>query len=230
MILNTEQLTDKILKSEKTRMHLYEGAVTGITPDMNRFENLYADEPKELIELVGKFSTMYPDALFTCFLITKGQSTEKGALFFQFKTPRPQADTMQAHAEPQPLLQGLKSEQEIRAEIFKEIEGKRKIEILVEENKNLRIEIKEKDSISGKFNGAIENIIMKFMQPPANTVNGALNGTYEETAAPQINDLENAFAILLKEFGEQDIIKLAQKLTGQNNDMLKSILINYINS
>jgi len=226
MILNTEQLTDKILKSEKTRMHLYEGAVTDITPDMNRFENLYTDDPKQLIEMVENFSEMYPDGLFTCFLITKGQSTEKGALFFQYRTPKKQVQQVQAAPEPQPILNGLKSEAEIRESIYKEIEGKRKIEILVEENTQLKIQIEEKDSLSGKFNGAIENIIMKFMQP-VTPVNGALNGS-PETITP--NNLETAFSVLLKEFGEENIIKLSHKLGGQNNDGLKSILINYINS
>lgn len=245
MILKIKQIQSKIISTKKTRLNIYEGSVSDINEENLKFDNLISDDPNDLVKLLDDFNELYPNELFTGFLITKGQSTEKGAFIFQFRTDKEKADEAVITAEPKAVLNGSKSEDQIRSEIFKELEAKQKSETLIEEVRQLRIEIKEKDTLSGKFNGAIENIVLKFLQPPNPPINGALNGFNDQysrapgstavdpgpgTNTSDINELENAFSVLLKEFGEQNIIKLAGKLSGQNNDALKSMLINYINS
>jgi hypothetical protein len=226
MILDKEQIINKIERGGHTYMQIFEGH-KNLPDGALYFEVLKGDSADELAEKFAEFADMYAGSF--SLKLSKGNSTGASPFFAKCKITK-QQDTP-ATAQP---LNGTLSSEDIEkrigdavARVRAEDEQKRK-ELEVTE---LRAQIVNIEASNSKY-GAILAEAAKALFPQLNAIlpatGSAMNGTPEYTAE-QIEDINAALGILVGVLGEQTIINLAKKINTPEGQGMIPMIKNYAN-
>ena len=232
MILTSIQIKDLILANEYTSARIYEDHHKGDLNKLMAFEWIKKSDPKQLIERIEEIEDICSgDFTFAFGYGTKNEQIRNlKRVFVQLRKPEKveviEDSTFITTPSDQSIMEiEKKIEARIEAKITARFERDKEKEYVRE----LESKIKDLESIGGKASLILNELITGFMTPAGSPADPSaqLQG-FEEEEDP--NELEQSLGVIVKTFGQDNIIKLARKIESGQAENLIPIVINYINS
>lgn len=230
MKLKPKELYNLITANNYKSARIYEGLHDGNLSEVMDFETIFKTSPDDLInrikELEGVLSGDFTIALGNGSKTQKISHCKKIPVEFSRVTIiKPQLNAPSQTFENTEVIDQRVAELVDRK--LKEIEEQKRIEELEEK-------LKELETWGGKLNHLLTNFLNGYISKMQTNMagNGQMQGT-ETNFDPnqlQITDLENSLAIITDFLGQENIIRMAKKIQNGQADMVKPIIINFINS
>ena len=206
VICTFDNLIDKVTRNKISKVRI----VDGVPDDEGKLSSTSFDTFKDsnldgMVKKLEKFAINYPKT-FTA-VLSKEQGGRESKMVFQIDF-----DTFNA-VKP---MQGVKdNEKTIEDRIYARIKAEEEAKTKERENEDLRTQLAEFKTGAGKLNYFIMSFIEGYMAK--SSAGAPMQGNNSEPSKQDLDDLENAFAILLKHIGEKDIISMANKIESDPN-------------
>lgn len=230
MIINKDQLIEKILHHGFKIARIYDGYVTpqSLKNEHTPYFQLYDEKsPEELVASIEKFSQNYPGN-FTISLRTSSGGYNSSVLSVRFDQMHNQNLQLNGMSQQVPFETPDQMEKRLLDKIRKEME----VDLLKNENRALKAQLQGNETLAGKLGQIAEMWIRGKMgeKIPSMQNNATMNGAESETNSENISQeqIQNALAKLLELFGAETLIKLSHKVN--EGDPMILMVKNYANS
>lgn len=222
IVLNIEQICAKAKKGGYVFCQLYEHHTEKQPTDRDPFDTIFAKDTDGFLAELKQFASTYPGTFTGVFKSSK-ESQKKHIVKLRFA--RESVESVPASSGVD--LGAFRAElaESIRAEVRQEQEQERLRQELEESKK----ELANFQMNGGKLAYALERFIVGYLFPKERAAETQLQG-FDDLDEQQIDQLEQAFAILLEGLGYETIIKLAQKFEAGEADNVIPIVQNFAKS
>ena len=224
VVCTFDNLCDKITRNKISHVRIVDCKPDsdGKVPGMS-FDRFNDSSVPGLLKKLEKFATDYPKT-FTA-VLSKNQGGRESKMIFvidfsTFTEPDTESHSLNGQQE---------KESDIESRIYARLKAEQETKEKEKEVQELRDELTEMRSGSGKLNYFIMQFIEGYMQKnPGQSMQGhpdeAPPEPHNQNNSDNLTELEKAFSNILRLFGEEDVIKMSNKLTKEPNlvQLLKS--------
>lgn len=216
LVLNISQICAKVRKNEYVFAQLYESHYDKI-PDKQPFDTLHGADCEDLIEQLKEFAGNYPGAFTGVFKASK-ESQKRHVVKLKFSAAGVPS------VAPGVNVEAMRSEilESVRAEVKQELE----VERLKRELEESKKELANFQMNGGKLAYALEQFFNRYIMSKKET---QLQG-FDNLSENEVEQIEEAFAILLEALGYEIIVKLAAKFEAGEADSIVPMVQNFANS
>jgi len=218
-IFTIDQVVEKIDRIGIKCVKVFSG-VCEITENMNTWQMVdilgdpECEKDTDLVNIVKQWAKDNPGTYTMWLLSTKGQRKDSTPLLPVRINAHQEINTAQ-------IVQGNIDPAKIREDIMRELKDQQERERVITENEFLKAKIATMDTASDKLAQVATKILQGFF-PGQQAQPVPLNGT-------ELNNLEQAFTVLIDKLGEQTIINLAYKIESGQAAQYIPIIKNFAN-